>query len=372
MVFVCTADGKRHKAADLVCWRFLDGRRCVKHVELTTARGYQVVVVPIPPRAVSNSSSCSSAEGGAAQAQLVAHSGSSSVDNPSRGCSSTAAHQVGVQQPPASSLEARAALDWLVWAQKVTDCLSLSLPVLLDASSSNKPGSKFYKWERLGMPVRIEVGQQEVATGTVTMCLNPGLVQAVAGDQQVMQLLQPYSRNSAAMAATATATVQQDCMLAAATPSAETAPALCGTLQLEHGYRVASTIFGASSAVHTAGLLPLKLHNVPLAEVAAVCGHLLQAAPRGRASAAVFAGLLQQEQQQPQQLEQQQQHDTIPIQQVQQHRYYCHNNHCMPCPQQPQQWPVLLPGGCCNKLHLWPDTAANRRPCTHHCRHLWD
>ncbi|KAF6250611.1 hypothetical protein COO60DRAFT_1646460 [Scenedesmus sp. NREL 46B-D3] len=278
------AGARRPKAADLICCGFLQGRRCVSHAELAAARGRQAVVVPIPRRTHDPAG-----------------------DGPATATAAGAAAAAGSESPKAlesaAAAAAAAAADGVreYAEQLVVQLCSAGLPALLDASPSAAPGAKFHAWERRGVPLRLEVGQAEVTSGTVTVALNPGLVPqllvelsaaATGGDssssssssssREVLSLLQLYAHGWQQQAeqlqqraAAATANREQ---ATSTVVSPHPAAACCGGVGI--------SLWGGN-AVAAAGVAPLKLAGVPAAMAAAVCKQLLQAAAARAADAYV-------------------------------------------------------------------------------------
>jgi prolyl-tRNA synthetase len=46
-------------------------------------------------------------------------------------------------------------------------------------TSDERPGAKFYKWEMLGVPIRLEVGPRDIEKGVVTLVRRDGIKKAV-------------------------------------------------------------------------------------------------------------------------------------------------------------------------------------------------
>lgn len=170
--------------------------------------------------------------------------------------------------------------------------------------------------------MRIEVGSTELHTSSVVVALSPGMVQllvtasAAGGDSGdsgsgVAALLAQYG--AALPGATTAAVIGQQQQ---ASPQQQ-----CG----QHTISV-----GAAACVY--GTRPVKLRGVPAAVLTHVCQQLLVAAAAVRALHA----------------------RALPH----------HSNSTM------QQQPLLLPYGCCAKLHLWPSQLPSERPCVHHLQHL--
>ena len=54
-----------------------------------------------------------------------------------------------------------------------------SVRVYLDASEE-RPGAKFYKWEMMGVPIRLEIGPKDIEKGVVTLARRDGIKKTVA------------------------------------------------------------------------------------------------------------------------------------------------------------------------------------------------
>ncbi|KAF8056145.1 hypothetical protein HT031_006496 [Scenedesmus sp. PABB004] len=269
MLLVASADGGRRrraqKVADVVCWNALEGRRCVRHAELAAAAGVQAVIVPIPD--------ASGAPG---------------------------RHDAAAAAAPGT---ARAAA-----SERLAALLDAGgVPALLDAGADT-PGAKFHRWERLGVPLRLEVGRTEAAAGSAAIALHPALTAALAAaagsDGELRALLEQLG---AAWPAPARGAPAQQ-------------PAAAG------GGSVGAPPRHGATAV-PAGARPVRLAGVPVAQAAAVCRRLLDAVAAGAEqphSSASGGGA----------------------------------------------WPRSLPYGACAKLHLWADTPFDARPCVAHLQHL--
>jgi prolyl-tRNA synthetase len=55
-----------------------------------------------------------------------------------------------------------------------TDLEKAGLRVELDLRDSLKPGAKYFEWEALGVPVRLEIGPRDVASGQVVLARRSG------------------------------------------------------------------------------------------------------------------------------------------------------------------------------------------------------
>ena len=56
-------------------------------------------------------------------------------------------------------------------------------------TSDERPGAKFYKWEMLGVPIRLEVGPRDIEKGVVTLVRRDGVKKAVPMDGLVDAVL---------------------------------------------------------------------------------------------------------------------------------------------------------------------------------------
>jgi prolyl-tRNA synthetase len=54
------------------------------------------------------------------------------------------------------------------------DLAAAGIRVHLDAREGMKPGAKYYEWEGRGVPLRLEVGPRDVASGTVVLARRTG------------------------------------------------------------------------------------------------------------------------------------------------------------------------------------------------------
>ncbi len=61
-----------------------------------------------------------------------------------------------------------------VGSQVKTDLEQAGLRVELDLRDTMKPGAKYYEWEALGVPVRLEIGPRDLASGQVVLARRTG------------------------------------------------------------------------------------------------------------------------------------------------------------------------------------------------------
>src|SRR5258705_7280212 len=61
-----------------------------------------------------------------------------------------------------------------VGSQVKTDLEKAGLRVELDLRDTMKPGAKYFEWEGLGVPVRLEIGPRDVASGQVVLARRTG------------------------------------------------------------------------------------------------------------------------------------------------------------------------------------------------------
>lgn len=57
----------------------------------------------------------------------------------------------------------------LTVAREIKKRLALHYRIHIDEDESQTPGAKFYKWELKGVPLRIELGQRDIAQGVITL-----------------------------------------------------------------------------------------------------------------------------------------------------------------------------------------------------------
>jgi hypothetical protein len=112
-------------AAELVCWPFLEGRRCVRHADLAAASGYQVVVVPIATTAKQQQQQ---------QQQQQAAAAASADPSPSDNTQQQQLQQAQQRAPSSCSINA--------YARSVLAHLPASLPAVLDDAPTKTPGAK--------------------------------------------------------------------------------------------------------------------------------------------------------------------------------------------------------------------------------------
>lgn len=271
-----------------------------QHAELAAAHGYHAVIVPIP-----------------AKPAVADHSSSSSSAAPARSADAGT---------PAS------ALSLLQYAAQLQQQLSAAkIPALLDEGTALNPGAEFHRWERLGVPLRLEVGQSEVTAGAVTMALNPGLVPPLLL-AAVDSISDDSSRNSGSSSSSSIGEVVRLLQQYAAGWQAQHEELQRRNAAAVTATSAPATAAGHVNAVQAAGMQPLKLAAVPAEQAAAVCRIFL---------AAVAAVTVSQH------------NHSLQQQQLQ-----------LQCQRQ------LLPYGCCTKLHSWPSLPAADRPCPAHLQFL--
>lgn len=74
--------------------------------------------------------------------------------------------------------------------QEITEALSPSIRVHVDADEHETPGAKFYKWELKGVPVRIEIGPRDIANGVAVVSDRLGLAKEVIPFKEILVAVQ--------------------------------------------------------------------------------------------------------------------------------------------------------------------------------------
>lgn len=70
-------------------------------------------------------------------------------------------------------------------------------------TSDERPGAKFYKWEMLGVPIRLEVGPRDIEKGVVTLARRDGAKKAVSMEGLVEAIIKEAEELQAALYAKA-------------------------------------------------------------------------------------------------------------------------------------------------------------------------
>lgn len=128
------------KVADLVCWRSLEGRRCIPRSQLLEGSSLDVVVVPIRPKESSSNNSKPAAVGHHTTSQQQPDI------EPSGGESNTSPCSDLCNAPPCAGGQ-----ELTSYTTQLKEAVAAAgLRCLIDAAADRTPGQKYHYWEQVG------------------------------------------------------------------------------------------------------------------------------------------------------------------------------------------------------------------------------
>ncbi|GAX74626.1 hypothetical protein CEUSTIGMA_g2074.t1 [Chlamydomonas eustigma] len=166
-LLIHVSSGEVIKVTEMICWRSLEGRPCHKTSELEASSGLDVVILPIPH-----------SKKGQQKKQQQLH-------NEMRDCKNTQAITASpvmsiAEETAVASTSHKEESSQDILTALLDGCLIIDnllsasgIKTTIDGNMGMTPGEKFHIWEQRGIPLRVEIGKEELSTASAKICIHP-------------------------------------------------------------------------------------------------------------------------------------------------------------------------------------------------------